>query len=190
MVTYSLYSDHELTALLKKGDEHAYMRIYDHYAPALLNYAASRLADADDAADLVHDVFLKLWTSRTLVKEVKPYLYALLRNRLIDFVRRNATRTVYANMLQALAGEPEYNMEQELDAKELQRTVNMIIEQLPEKTKKIYKLSRFENMNIYQIAELLGISPQTVKNQLSNANHQLRAAAKGSSLLAILYLFY
>jgi len=190
MAIFSLPNETELLRLVAEGDERAFLKVYDHYGPALLNYAASRLADADDAADLVHDVFLKFWTSRENVQEIKPYLYALLRHRLIDFVRRNATRTIYADMIQALASEPEYNMESELDAKELQRTIDAAVAQLSERTRSIYELSRAENLSISEIAARLGISEQTVKNQITLAKNQLRAAASGASLLVILYLLY
>jgi RNA polymerase sigma-70 factor (ECF subfamily) len=190
MVVNAGFAETELISLLKGGDEQAYMQIYDHYAPPLLNYAASRLADLQDAEDLVHDVFLKLWTSRVQVKEIKPYLYALMRNRIIDFVRRNATRTVYSNMLQALASEPEYNMEQELHAKELEKMVEHALGQLPDRMREIYLLSHKEQLGISQISSLLKISEQTVKNQLSMARKQLRQAAKDASLLVILYLLY
>jgi RNA polymerase sigma-70 factor (family 1) len=190
MTQFSETADAELLNRLKGGDKFAYLKMYDHYAPVLLNYAASRLTDVNDAADLVHDVFLQVWLSREQIKEIKPYLYTLLRNRIIDYVRKNSVRTVYANMLQALESEPEYNMENKLEAKEMQSIIDQAISELPERTREIFKLNRIEGLSIKQIAELLNISEQTVKNQLGNAKNQLRKVTKGFSLLVILYLFY
>lgn len=172
---------------LKNGDVQAYLKVYDHYAKGMLAYAAARLATAEDAADLVHDVFLKVWVSRAQIQVLKPYLYTLLRNLIIDHIRRNTTRSGYAKMLQNL-DEPEYNMEQELYARELQKIIDEAIDKLPLRAREIYQLSRLKHMTIEQIALRLHISEQTVKNQLSIANNILRKASKNGLLLLILQL--
>lgn len=181
-------NDNSLLQELKNGDVNTYLEIYDHYSKELMAYAASRLTDYEDAADLVHDVFLKLWLSKTQIKDLRPYLYTLLRNLIIDHIRKNSTRTVYAKMLQSLV-EPEYNMEEELNARELQKIVDEAISGMPARAKEIYKMSRLENLSIQQIAQRLNISEQTVKNQLSIANNLLRQASKGGLLLLILQLW-
>lgn len=188
MPTRHPLSDHELDVLFRDGDAQSFLTIYDHYAPLLLRYAASRLKDMDDAADLVHDVFLKAWTGRRHIRSVKPYLYTLLRHRLIDHVRRNISREAYADMLRNLAGEPSFAMEEELEAKELRQVVNQAIGRLPRRTQEIYRLRRDRHLSVRQIALQLNISEQTVKNQLSNAHNLLRKMMARFQLVLLLEL--
>lgn len=167
-------SEDEINRLFSEGAAVSFLLVYDHYAPLLLKYAASRLKDIDDAADLVHDVFLKAWVNHKHVRAVKPYLYTLLRHRLIDHIRRNASRTEYVEMLRTLATEPTVDLEEYIDAKDLQQFLNRALGQLPPRTRQIFRLRRDNHLSISQIAHHLNISEQTVKNQLSNAHNQLR----------------
>lgn len=189
MSIHKLLSDGELNTLFREGEADSFLIVYDHYAPLLLKYAASRLRDIDDAADLVHDVFLKVWMCRKHVRSVKPYLYTLLRHRLIDHVRKNASKEGYVEMLRTLAVEPAINMEQELEAKDLQQFINRGLGQLPPRTQEIFRLRCDDHLSVRQIAVQLNISEQTVKNQLSIAHNRLRKLIAIIQLLLLLNLF-
>ncbi|CAM3741177.1 RNA polymerase sigma factor [Mucilaginibacter galii] len=182
-------SDQELVHSLKNGDRMAFSEIYKRYAESLAGFAASKLYDLDDARDVLHDLFVKLWEDRftlTVNDNLRSFLFAAIRYKIIDKIRRNVTRQEYDVLLQALA-EPQANgVEQQLDAKELQQLVDQSLEQLPAKTKLIYQLSRNEYLSVTEIAQQLNLSEQTVKNQLSIALKHLRQAIAGLGILALM----
>ncbi|MEB0280807.1 MULTISPECIES: RNA polymerase sigma-70 factor [unclassified Mucilaginibacter] len=177
MASYSILNDLELIDLLKKDDEPAFAEIYARYAGLLASFASSKLFDAEDARDIIHDVFVKLWQERKQLqidRDVKAYLFKTTRYRIVDKIRKNITREEYADMMQALASNYEPGIEQQIAAKELQQSIAKSLDELSPRVKEIYLLSREENLSITEIAALLQLSEQTVKNQLSTALNHLR----------------
>ena len=84
------------------------------------------------------------------------------------------------------AMEQSYDMEAEIDAKNLKEYIDQLIEELPPQRKLIFTLSRNEHLSHKEIAERLAISEKTVENQISAAIRFLR---KNVQLLSIFLLF-
>jgi RNA polymerase sigma-70 factor (family 1) len=177
MMSLSSLTDLQLIDLLKSDNEDAFSEIYNRYAESLASFASSKLYTLEDAKDIVHDVFVKLWTERrslTIDRNLKAYLFTLTRYRIIDQIRKNITREEYADIVQALALSYELSVEQRVYAKELQLCLEKSLTQLPPRVVEIFKLSREQHLSISQIAQKLQLSEQTVKNQLSTALKHLR----------------
>jgi RNA polymerase sigma-70 factor (family 1) len=192
MISYETLTDSELVNLLKDGDAVAFTEIYNQYAPELTSWVSRKVLTLDDAHDLVHDVFIYMWLDKGNINKIKPYLYYITRNKIVDYFSKNATRKEYS-VLTKLIGqglEPSFNPEASIEAKDLRENLEAAIEGLPPRTKEIFKMSRQENYSTAEIAERLGLSEQTVKNQLSTALHYLRNTADRLSILALLYALY
>ncbi len=192
MIDYSKLPEAELTTLFKTGDAMAFTEIYNHYAPELTKWASRKVLTLDDAHDLIHDVFIHVWLDKGNVTDLKAYLYYITRNKIVDYFRKNATRKEYAILTQLISGsrEPHFDPIASIEAKDLRENLEDAIEQLPPRVKQVFKLSRYENYSTAQIAEKLGLSEQTVKNQLSTALHYLKGTADRLSILALLYVLY
>jgi RNA polymerase sigma-70 factor (family 1) len=184
MEAYHTLTDLQLVNLFKKDDVHAFAEIYKRYAKSLADFTASKLFSLEDAQDIIHDLFVKLWKDRkqlNITSNLKTYLFTITRHRIIDKIRRNITREEYAVMLQSMSNPHQPNIEQQIAAKELQKTIENSLNKLSPKVKQIYQLSREENLSISEIAEKLELSEQTVKNQLSTALAHLRKLLSGIS---------
>ena len=179
-------TDQELLTLLRGGNDAAYAEIYRRYITQLVRFTESKLYDLEEARDLIQDLFTQLWRDReTIVIEsnLKAWLFASARHRIIDQIRKNVVRETYSERLRNLS--PAFHsLEEELNAKELQSRINTKLSELPEKTQKIYQ-DRENGKTVEEIAEDLHLSGQTVKNQLSIAMKHLR-----SSLSNFLFLLF
>lgn len=179
MATRSKLTDEQLTALVKNGDEQAFAEIYNRYAESLAGFAASKLYSLDDARDILHDMFVKLWENREqlyVTSTLQSYLFAIIRHRIIDKIRKNITREEYAAAAQSLSAVYDAGIDKQVEAKELKQTIDNSLDQLSPRVKEIYKLSREEGLSNHEIAEKLNLSEQTVKNQLSAALKHLRGS--------------
>jgi RNA polymerase sigma-70 factor (family 1) len=182
--------DLHLILLLKEGNEAAFAEIYNRYAKSLANFTASKLFNLDDAQDIIHDLFVRLWEDRKqliITSNLKTYLFTIARYRIIDKIRKNVTRQEYSAMLQSLSNAYQSSIEQEITAKELQQTILKSLNQLSPKVKEIYSLSREENLSISEIATKLQLSEQTVKNQLTTALAHLRKSLSGISVPTLIW---
>jgi RNA polymerase sigma-70 factor (family 1) len=177
MTAYNKFTDEQLVALLKTGNQQAFTEIYDRYAANLAGFAGSKLYNLDDAKDILHDLFIKLWENRSQIhinSNLQSYLFAMVRHRIIDKIRKNITREEYAFMLQSLTTANQYSVDKQVEAKELRQTIENSLVQLPARVKEIFKLSREEGLSNREIAEKLNLSEQTIKNQISAALKHLR----------------
>ena len=186
MAAYNNFTDEQLIILLKKGDQQAFAQIYNRYAESLAGFAASKLNNLDDARDIIHDLFVKLWENRDevyITSNLKSYLFSIVRHRVIDKIRKNITREEYASMAQSLTAGSQDSADKQVEAKELQQRIEKSLNQLPPRVKEIYKLSRDEGLTNHEIAEKLNLSEQTVKNQLSAALKHLRGSLSNISIV-------
>lgn len=190
MLEQNVHIEKNLLVLLKAGDKTAFTSLYQQYAPSLTAFAASKISSLDEAKDIIHDLFVYIWDQRESIEitgSLKSFLFAAVRYRVIDHIRKNITRREYAAMLQQLSDSVTTATEDELVSKNLAHTLEHVVETLPSRTRQIYRLSRNRHLPVKEIASQLGLSEQTVKNQLSTALHHLRFSL---DKLAILVVFY
>jgi len=193
MLAHNIYTEKELLDLLKAGDKAAFTSIYEIHAPSLTGFAASKLASLEEAKDIIHDLFAYIWSERENIQvtvSLKSFLFAAVRYRVIDHIRKNVTRKQYASMLSHLSDAITADAEEELVSKNLHYTLENVVETLPSRTKQIYRLSRNRHLAVKEIAGELGLSEQTVKNQLSTALHHLRLSWDKLSILVAFFLLY
>lgn len=190
MKVYTGLDDFQLIELLKGDDESAFAEIYNRYAENMAGFACSKLYSLEDARDLIHDLFVKLWENRNQLvvsSNLKTYLYLLVRHRIIDKIRKNITREEYAESLKSLRYAYHNSIEQKIYLKELEDTIEKSLNELSPRVKEIYQMSRVEELSIKEIAEKLGLAEQTVKNQLSTALKHLQKVLAQVSVTALLY---
>jgi len=189
MPSYSTYTDQELTALLKQGDELAYTEIYTRYWPLLFRHSNKMLHDDDQAMDVVQDVFATLWFNHeALVFEVSlsAYLYTAVRNRTVNVINKSKLQTNYLASLQSFIDRGSFVTDETVRFNELASEIEGEIAKLPPKMKEIFELRRTAGLSYKQIAIQMGISDETVKTQVARALKVLRA--KFGSLLILPFL--
>ncbi|HVI44335.1 MAG TPA: RNA polymerase sigma-70 factor [Chitinophaga sp.] len=171
-------TDPELVELVHAQPVEAFRLIYDRYWEPLFNIALKRLQDAEEARDHVQEVFVTLWNQRERLQpreSLLPYLQVMLRNRIFNAYTHNEVKLRYLVEAQwQLAFMHNNNVSQQLTLKELQQIISNAIDQLPPRMREIFLLNHEEQLSPAEIAELLSLSVQTVKNQLHRATERLR----------------
>lgn len=132
-------------------------------------YALRIVENTDYAEDLVQDAFLKVWvniSSGTEIENFKTYMYRTVHNECIAFLRRQR-ETVSLDTI------PEPDNES-IDTSDRDARIWKAIDSLPEKCRMIFLLSKRDGLSNEEIAQELGISIKTVKNQMTKAFAKLR----------------
>jgi RNA polymerase sigma-70 factor (ECF subfamily) len=152
-----------------------YREVYLEYAPQLLRFA-EKFVSQFYAEDIVHDVFLKLWDKQIFLlpeNELRRVLYVAVKNACIDLLRRSSLELEYLDerRIQLQLDELEFfeSSDEWFMQKDLLRFLMQKIEELPERSREIFKMSYLEGMKAAEIAEQLNISTRTVENQLYRA---------------------
>ncbi|MDR0699001.1 MAG: RNA polymerase sigma-70 factor [Tannerella sp.] len=159
-----------------------YREVYLEYAPLLLRFA-EKFVSQFYAEDIVHDVFLKLWDKQIFLlpeNELKRVLYVAVKNACIDLLRRFALEQEYIDERRIQLQLDELDFFEASDElfmrKDLLHLLLQKIEELPERSREIFKMSYLEGMKTTEIAEQLNISTRTVENHLYRALIFLRKA--------------
>jgi len=175
MDQYENLSDLELVALLKEDELPAFVEIYNRYWSPLFAAAYNRIRDKEICKEAVQDVFTAFWTKRsTLLLEVglSNYLFRSIRHQVIDHFRKQAIRRAY-NTRPTEETVDDSNMQRIL-LMDLQQSLDRLVEDLPDKCKSVYRLSKIEHRSNKEIAKILDISEKTVEGHLTKALKILR----------------
>lgn len=180
-------SDFILLNNIQKGESLSFESLFKKYYASLCVFAVRYTHDLDSAREIVQNIFVYLWENRTDVKidrSVKAYLTVSVRRNCIRFVQQQRPTT----SIDAISEDEHLadDLHDSLELEELYQQLLDAIEQLPDQCKRIFKLSRFEELKYSEIAEKLGLSVKTVEAQMGKALKALRKRFENNS--AILWL--
>jgi RNA polymerase sigma-70 factor (ECF subfamily) len=144
--------------------------------------------DAHAAKDIVQNVFLRFWNKKdTLIIKTTPdaYLYKAVINETLNYLDTKKRLPFVQNEKEAFLVNSGQTSEEEIHYIELEQKVNSLLAKLPPQCRKVFMLSRFENMSYKEIAQFLDISENTVDNHIKKALLLFR-----KSLINLILLFY
>jgi len=186
MKKFDKYSYTGLLADIAKGNQTAFSKLYDLFYPALIQHVVAKINDETIAQDILHDLFLSLWKTRERIQEIQSlpaYLYASCRYLIIDQLKKAALHSKHEEIESLEIDSREEPLEERLYYRYLLDQVNQEIENLPEKCRAIFKMSRQDYMSNKEIAEYLQISESTVENQIRKALQRIKVVTKDFSCL-------
>jgi RNA polymerase sigma-70 factor (ECF subfamily) len=126
---------------------------------------------------MAQEAFLRVWSRRSGLKEdgsLRSFLYTIVRNLCLDELRRQDRRT-RAQREGPPPASPRTPYE-DVHGAELQRAAAAAVARLPEKRQEVFRLVREEGLSYKEVADVLGLSSQTVANHMSLALADLRAS--------------
>ena len=169
--------DIELMDRIRSGDENALKLIYKKYWNQLFSSAFNVLRDQHVCEDIIQEIFINLWNKREIIEirvSLKSYLFASTRYEVYRQVRFCSVREdIFENIFERMESPSEYG---NIEHRELLSQISSIVDNLSEKCKVVYKLSREEQLSHKEIASQLDISTKTVENHINKALHQLRTS--------------
>ncbi|PSL31161.1 RNA polymerase sigma factor [Dyadobacter jiangsuensis] len=180
--------DIRLVQLLVQGDKAGFEEIYNRYHPKLYRIALSKVRTQENAMELVQDVFLDLWVRRGEVEitDLERYLCSAIKYKVLDHFKKEFHRKRYMQFAQLGNLDQSSSTEETLAFNELTRSVLECIDKLPEKTRKIFELSRIQHTSSDEISTLLNIPLRTVEYHISQGLKALRSNLKDYILLLML----
>jgi RNA polymerase sigma-70 factor (ECF subfamily) len=185
-------SDNELLSAFKRGDQSAFKLLYERYWQLLYVSACKVIKDEDEAKDVVQEVFISLLRKSSeldIQGSIANYLYTAVRYKVFDAISRQKIRTDYAESLTEFVTNQNYTTDRMVLEKEITFEIEKEIQNLPEKMKEVFELSRKSELSHKEIAEILKISDKTVKKQISNAIKLLKPKFEGYYFIVIIVFF-
>ncbi|MCF8232473.1 MAG: RNA polymerase sigma-70 factor [Bacteroidales bacterium] len=173
--------DKQLIERLRKGEEQAFEKLFTQYYETLCVFALHYLPDEDAAKDLVQEMFFKIWEKRAtffITTSLESYLFRSVHNQAINYLNHEKIKKTYKDKILDGFKRKLYNDDVAYNEVDLRNAVNQSVESLPEKRKRIFKLSRYDGLKYSEIASKMDISVKTVEAQMTQAIKSLRDKLK------------
>lgn len=193
MSTQRLSSSSEalLVDMMRRGSTHAFDELYRMYARRLLGFCLQVCKSREDAEEIVQDTFVQLWRHREQIRQaesLKSFLFTTARNRVVNAYRSLASSAIYEDYVDHLdiMGGEEAGVR--LSYQEFVNQLETVLSELPPTQSRVIRLSRLEDKSNKEIAQILSLSEQSVKNQLSLGLKSLRNKLQARGYLGALFL--
>ncbi len=180
---------YSLLRLIYAGDVKAYQKFYEYHFNTVYLFVLPYLKSEELAKDLCQDIFIKIWTKRSHLEHIEDdhaYLIKLSKNMAIDFLRKAASEASMREkiktaglLLQSQVRSPE----DERIAKEILSLRNTILQQLPDRSRRVFELCKEDGLSYEKAGTILGISKNGIKKHLVKIHKLFREAFIKEGLL-------
>lgn len=153
--------------------------LVDVYLDRLVLSAFRRLGNTQDAEDVVQEVFVRVYNDRfkrTNISQVGPYLYRMVNNACMDFLRKRKRQgsALEEIRIDSIPGAQNNQSDTETDAYEEILRAEELLTRLPKKQAEVIRLRVFDELRLNEIAEVAGCSIDTVSSRLRYGFRKLR----------------
>ncbi len=187
-----LHTEKELLLKLRGGDSFAFEVLFYKFSGKIKGFATKMVPTQIDPEEIVQEVFVKIWLQRETIyvdKNFQSFLFAIAKNLILDHLKSAVNRKLYfvgENFQQDLFTEEDTDLKFSAEAED---KLLGLIQQIPERRREIFVLSRFEGLSYKQIATKLNITENTVDSQIRNALSFLRKEFRKMAILFFLCFF-
>lgn len=181
------YSDEELIDRFQKGDEQAYVELVNRYRDRLMNFAFRFVNDEEQAADIVQDTLLKLYTHRHYYRNIAKFstwIYTIAANLAKTELRKKKRHKV-TNLSQMGREEREYELPaveaesgQMIQEQYAEKQIQQAIQTLPLHFRTVIILRDIQELSYEEISNIVDVPLGTVKSRINRARLQLQKALK------------
>ncbi|MDE2874976.1 MAG: sigma-70 family RNA polymerase sigma factor [Gemmatimonadota bacterium] len=171
---------------IRGGSQSALAELIDRCWPELVRYAARQVGEVDLARDIVQETFIQIWERRRAWKprgSARAYLYRIVRNLVIDEKRRQKVRRRWLAGWDSRPVKHVATPDQVLDAKLLAEVFEAAVAALPARRREVFELVFMRGLSHAEAAGAMGLSTQTVANQMSAALRTVRTAVADAGAL-------
>jgi RNA polymerase sigma-70 factor (ECF subfamily) len=182
-------TDEQIAARVQQGNSEAFGELIERYQAKLLRYGRKFLFDAEDAADVVQDIFIKAYEniqSFDVSRRFSPWVYRIAHNEFVNALKKRQTsRTIFTFDIDTLF--PHLAATDTADSATLERDLRATLEGHLEKLDAKYRepliLYYLEGMDYKEISDILQIPVSTVGVRLARARAFLKKSAAADTNL-------
>jgi RNA polymerase sigma-70 factor (family 1) len=178
MARNNFHTEKELLVQVSAGDEKAFKDLFARYYEQLYHYIFGFIKSKQVAEELVMDVFLKIWLGRDLITQIEKFdafLFRVAHNKSIDFLRSVARDPKFKDLLwENIQLINNVQSDSSILIQEYEAKLHEAVSLLSPQRKKVYQMSREQDMTHDQIAAQLNLSKHTINNHIVEAQRFIR----------------
>ncbi len=170
-MNYSIVPDEQLLRLLIEDNADAFEELYNRYWYKLFGVAYHKIGMREEAEELVHDVFESLWHKRQqlVVTHLGAYLVVAIKHLSTNYIKSQINHRRFQEYLIFNQIQQSFATEELVNFSDLSAALKEVMKKLPERSSEIFKLSRFENQSVRDIANRLNLSEKAVEYHITKS---------------------
>lgn len=169
------FTDEILITGIKRDDYSCYNQLFVRYYSRLCAFVFNQTQNYTASEDVVQELFIRLWIQRgqlDIKESISGYLYKASKNAALNYLRAEKSRRKSIQNIPVREWQTDENLIEQI---EFSAVLNQCIGQLPERSRDVFMKSRFDGLKQQEIADQLGISVKTIKNQIWKSLQFLKA---------------
>jgi len=196
----AILSDQVLFVEFKRGDQRAFMEVYQTFKKVIYAFTIRMVGSAEDAEDLTVQTFTKIWERRESIESMahlKNFLFVAARNSAIDFLeaKRRSKVELTTEVAEEIDSYDTWKYSADQLFTDLVEDIKAIIEKMPKLRGRVFRMRYLEERSVNEVAETLGLSVQSVYWHTKEALAQARAALSTkpewrSTVFPLLFLLF
>lgn len=170
-------SDEIIVSGIQEGSESFFRILYEQYYASLVVLAKRYLQNSTDCEDCVQTVFMRIWINHktfAIEQSLSSYLFTAVKNECLNQIAKNK-RVVNTDFLTFVANKYDgLNPESLLELQQMENQITILLNELPPRASRAFRLNRFTGKTYREIAELFGVSIKTIEADISKALNHLK----------------
>jgi RNA polymerase sigma-70 factor (family 1) len=184
-------TDEQIMAKILEKDPEAFNEVYNKLYRKLFLFANSLIGNTEEARDIVTESFIKLWSHDnhfSNMSHLQVYLYTVIKNACIDYWRRDKLKAKIENRLVQAERISENTIEKKYQEAELVQILYERINQLPDRMQQVFKLTYLDGFSRTEIAQMLNLSENTIRNTNAAAMKALRLTLGVEQMMILIFI--
>lgn len=170
--------EHQWARRVRAGDVTALEEAFRTYYSGMCSFVHAQVGSPEVAEDLVQDVFLRVWQSRTRLEvtgSLRALLYRSAHNAALNYLKHRNVESRWLHAATTSQSQPNSVAADPASVSELNDAIDSAVADLPERCRLIFMMSRQQGLSYPEIANALGLSIKTVETQMGRALKALRS---------------
>jgi RNA polymerase sigma-70 factor (family 1) len=187
---YSRYTDYALLDAIRDDDEKAFAELFKRYWRKVHAMAYTRVRSKVVTEEIVQDLFISLWDRRATqsIQHLSSYLYQSVKFKVLNHIESKLVVEKYWDYYKEFIPQKENATDIAVGYNDLIEAIEDGMQQLPEKSKKVFRLNRLEGHSVSEIADLLNLSEKAIQYHLTQSVKKLRMHLKNYILSLAVFI--
>lgn len=186
------HTDEHLVMMVRDGNEDAYAELFNRNWERVYNMVYSRIRDRAVTEEMSQEIFMKLWDKRAdlAIDNFSAYLYTCVKNRCINYIESKISRKKHWERYKIFLPLHDESTARTIAFNDLREAVEKGLNNIPKKSKKIFRLNRFEGQSVKEIAGQMNLSEKAIQYHLTRSVKELRLYLKEFLSVSVLFLWF
>jgi len=184
--------DSKILKEFKKGDHSAFEKIFERYSKQLFQFSLSYLKSEEVAEDIVQEVFIKIWNSRSEIRtdtSFQAYLFTITLNSVRKYFNQQSRLNEVKHDILFESSGFKSDFDDNSNYQFMLDKLEVLISVMPEKRREVFIKKKLEGKSLKEISDELGITPKTVEYHITEAMRFLRSEFEKLQVQGMIFFY-